>query len=91
MCVCTHPPKVLPFARTWVDIEGVTLSEVSQRDTIGLHYIWNLKNKLKIQRPNWWLWSWGGGWGKEIQGIKVQTSSYKITPEKYNKGNIVRL
>ena len=35
--------EILPFAATWMDLEGIMLSEISQRlyDTT---YTWNLKN-----------------------------------------------
>ena len=29
----TKKNKILPFATTWMDFEGITLSEVSQRKT----------------------------------------------------------
>ena len=39
--------KILPLATTWMDPEGIRLSEVRQRKTIpyDFTYIWNLKNK----------------------------------------------
>ena len=38
---------MLPVATTWCDLEGIMLSEISQRKTNTVHftYIWNLKNK----------------------------------------------
>ena len=42
--------KILPFAATWVDVEGIMLSEISQTEKhkywmISLmSYIWSLKN-----------------------------------------------
>ena len=58
MHTCTHTMEyysdikkneILPFAVTWMDLEGIMLSELSQteKDKI-LHdttYTWNLKNK----------------------------------------------
>ena len=40
--------EILPFAATWMDLEGAMLSEISQRktNTYGIIYMWNLKNKL---------------------------------------------
>ena len=44
----------LPFATTWMALEGIMLSEISQRKTnsvwchiqwILISYMWNLKNK----------------------------------------------
>lgn len=43
----------MPFATTWMDLEGIMLCEVSQRKTKILHGLnskWNLKNKTK-QNP----------------------------------------
>ena len=44
--------KILQFATTWIDLESIMLSEISQRktNTISYHkyyitYMWNLKNK----------------------------------------------
>ena len=39
--------KILPFATTWMDLEGILLSKVSQRERQVLYivtYMWNLKN-----------------------------------------------
>lgn len=35
--------EMLPFVTTWMDIEGITLSEISQRKRIT--YMQNVKNK----------------------------------------------
>ena len=36
----------LQFATTWMDMEGIMLSEISQRKTNNdITYMWNLKNK----------------------------------------------
>ena len=40
--------KILPFATTWMDLEGIMLSDISQREKQILYditYMWNLKNK----------------------------------------------
>ena len=37
----------MPFVATWIDLEGIMLSEISQtekRQTLYITYIWNLKN-----------------------------------------------
>ena len=42
--------KILPFATTWMDLEGIMLSEVSDRETEILYVItdmWNVKKKKK--------------------------------------------
>ena len=39
--------KILPFATTWMDLEGIMLSEISQKEKDkycqDLTYMWNLK------------------------------------------------
>ena len=43
--------EILPSARTWVDVEGIILSEVSQteKDTLcGITYPWNLKHSRPV-------------------------------------------
>ena len=39
--------EIWSFVTTWMDLEGMMLSEISQRktNTIYFTYIWNLKNK----------------------------------------------
>ena len=39
--------KMIPFATTWMDLETVILSEVSetQKDKYDIAYMWNLKKK----------------------------------------------
>ena len=44
MCVHTHSGillshenEILPFATTWMDLEGITLSEMSMKDTLHYH------------------------------------------------------
>ena len=44
--------EITPFAATWVDLEIIILSEISQRKT-NITYMWNLKydtNELIYQR-----------------------------------------
>ena len=38
--------EILPFAATWMDLENIILSEVSQtqKDKHDTTYMWNLKN-----------------------------------------------
>ena len=39
--------KILPFATTWMDLEGIMLSEISQTEKDKLYdniCMWNLKN-----------------------------------------------
>lgn len=55
--------EILPFT-TWVDLESIILSEISQKQKEQLHhlnYMWNLKklNTQKQSRMVVELW-WGG-------------------------------
>ena len=37
--------EILPFAATWMNLENIILSEVSQRQILyDITYMWNLKN-----------------------------------------------
>ena len=39
--------QILPFAETWMDLEGIMLSEISHRERQILYvitYMWDLKN-----------------------------------------------
>ena len=51
----TRKKKILPFATTWMDPEGIMLSEISQRktNTVWYHLYVNLKKPyLQKQRDN---------------------------------------
>ena len=40
--------EMLPFATTWMDLGGITLSEVNQKERQILYafiYMWHIKNK----------------------------------------------
>ena len=39
--------EIMPFAVTWMDLEMIILSEVSQteKEKYGITYMWNLKKK----------------------------------------------
>ena len=40
--------EIMPFAATWMDLEIITLSEVSQRQiSYDIIYMWNLKKRYK--------------------------------------------
>ena len=46
--------EILPFATTWMDLEGIMLSEISHGGNKVLYistYMWNLTNK-KITKQN---------------------------------------
>ena len=59
--------EILPFATTWMNLEDIMLSEISQTERqilYDLTNMWNLKKTLKSQtqkqRVEWWLPSvWG--------------------------------
>ena len=38
--------EIMPFATTCMDLENIMLSEVRQRKTSYVTYIWNLKKKM---------------------------------------------
>ena len=43
--------KILPFVITWMYLEDIVLSELSQRQIpYDITYMWNLKNKTKESR-----------------------------------------
>ena len=56
--------RILPFVTTWVGLEGMMLSEISQtwKDKYCvISHVWNLKTShLKKQRVEWWLLGAGG-------------------------------
>ena len=42
----SHKKEILPFAMTWMDLEGIMLSEISQMEKdkyCMISHIWNLK------------------------------------------------
>ena len=60
--------EILPLAATWMDLENIILSEVSQRQmSHDISYMWNLKKMIqmklftmqkqthKTQKTNLWL------------------------------------
>ena len=34
--------EVMPFAATWIQLKIIILSEVSERQTYAINYMWNL-------------------------------------------------
>ena len=39
--------EILPFVTTWMDLEGIILSEISQRKTNTIHYHFYVESKKK--------------------------------------------
>ena len=45
--------EILPFATTWMDLEGIVLSEISQTEKDKYcTYIWNLNEKKSLPHRN---------------------------------------
>ena len=62
--------KILPFTATWLDIENMVLSEVSQteKDNYYIIYIWYHKNNIK----------------KNIKGFTYKTETSRSRKQTYN-------
>ena len=86
---------------TWIDLEGIMLSEISHTGKYDFKYIWNLKNNEQIQwnisrvaRTNKWLPE-GGGWEekrnrwKKIRGYNLQLQNKWFRYKMHSVGNIV--
>ena len=48
-CSAIKKNEILPFAATWIDFEGIMLSEINQTEKDKYYnyitYMWNLKNE----------------------------------------------
>ena len=48
--------EILPFVTTWIDLEGIMLTEISQTEKdipYNFTYMWDLKNKTNYKtKPN---------------------------------------
>ena len=44
--------EILPFAMTWMELEGIILSEINQseKDNYMISLMWNLRNKTDEHR-----------------------------------------
>jgi len=68
--------EILPFVTTWINLEGIRLSEISHRmiNTISSYlYVESEKNRHK-NRTDWWVSGVGLGWKKwmkEVKGYKL--------------------
>ena len=75
--------EILPFVKTWMDLEDIMLSEICQtvKNTIWSHLYVDSKPNTKCIEKNIRLWLLLG-WRDEDMGIgggqKLLTSSYKI-------------
>ena len=77
----SHGKKLfLPFVKTYMELECITVSEIKQTKKEILHhltYIWDLKKAELIETVEWW-WPGPEGWGKWGDvGQRVQICSYK--------------
>ena len=95
--------EILPFATTWMDLEGIMLTETSKTKKDKCHInspIWNLKANNQTNNSNNKINSGtehrlvvARGWGLQEgemgeDGQSVQTSSYKINQSwEYNIQN----
>ena len=73
--------EILPFPTTWMDLEGIMLSE--RQILYDLTYMWKIKNKQQKNHPKLKdterrLVIAGRGHKTGEGGQKVQTSSYTL-------------
>ena len=66
----------MPFAATWMDLEMIILSGVSQRKTQAITYMWNLENDT-----NKFLY-------KTETDSQTQTTNLRFTKGKGKEGQI---
>ena len=82
----------MPFATTWLDLEGIMLSEISQRKTnttISLTCGKQNKEKRRQTAPscrllnikNWWLPEGRGVWEWIIQVKGIEGALIVMSPE----------
>ena len=44
--LATKNNEITPFVATWMDLEGIMLSEIRERQILNSTYMWNLKNTI---------------------------------------------
>ena len=80
--------EVLPFVKTWMDLEGIRLSEINQKkssNTVWYH-LHIESEKVKLKNGCRMVFSRGRGWGDGEMSVRVQTCSYK--PSKFWVSNV---
>lgn len=77
-CILSNHNKEgsLPLVTTWIDLEGIVLNKVSQRDKDNdLPYMWDLETELQETESRMMIlrrWGGGGGyWGDVGQKNKL--------------------
>ena len=56
--------EILPFTITWMSLEGIMLSEISQKKTDTVRsYMWNLKNQTHKNGVDGLVVAADTGWG----------------------------
>ena len=60
--------KILPFATTWMDLEGIILSQIRTNTNVEskkkkkMNKLNKTETDLQVQRTNWWSPEVGSGW-----------------------------
>ena len=85
--------EILPSGTMWLDLEGITLNEISQTKKDKYRMIslmWSIRNKNKVSEQTkhaateteWWLpegkgW-WGRGVGEMGEGDQLYDDTWKL-------------
>ena len=73
---------ILPFATTWTDLEGITLSEISQTEKDNYHMTPLIKCKTNThtaKKEDWW-WAGRKGRGRRGEGAQEHLVDGNQTP-----------
>ena len=58
--LCSHKnSEIMPFAVTWMDLEGITLSQI-KTDAAWYPYMWKLQKQNTLKQIQRWLWESSG-------------------------------